>query len=81
MTSEDFPIVTSAIGKILEANNKNTATIILMGGEPLLVENKILVKTILDLFNDETFEVEVITNGTTIEEYQDIISKYSLSSV
>lgn len=57
-----------------EKNKK--VSISLYGGEPLLPNNKNIVESVLNFSNDRNIEVRIITNGTTIPYYIEMLKKY-----
>lgn len=58
-------------------NNMEKTSISLFGGEPLLKSNYEIIEKILKFANDLEIEVKIITNGTTIEFYRELLLKYS----
>lgn len=70
----------------LEKNNKNKyfnkdIVITLMGGEPLLIENRNIIKEFVDICVEDGYSFEIITNGITIKDYIDIINVPNLKGV
>lgn len=55
--------------------------ITLMGGEPLLIENRELIKKFVYKCRDSGYMYNIVTNGLTIKEYNEIINTPNLTSV
>jgi len=56
-------------------------SIALYGGEPLLPENREIVEYIMEKGTKRERRFAIITNGTTLDEYMDIIEKYPIERI
>ena len=68
----------------LEENHKKLLqmpTINLFGGEPLLNQNFHVVKRILEFASNNSIGVKIITNGTTIPFYAELLTQYKNSII
>jgi uncharacterized protein len=54
-----------------------TGQVVLSGGEPLLVENYSVVEKILHKLNRRGYDVTVATNGLSVHDFVDILTKYA----
>ncbi len=52
------------------------AQISIFGGEPLLLKNRPLIEDILEFGKERSLGVSIITNGTTIDKYIDLLKQY-----
>lgn len=81
MSVKKLDVILKYVDKeINESENKKmkkNVTISLYGGEPLLPSNEKIVKTTLEFARDKNIEVRIITNGTTINYYIEMLKKYS----
>lgn len=59
-----------------EVDKMDIMRINLFGGEPLLPSNKELIMKILDFGEKNNIKIGIITNGTTIDKYLEIIKRY-----
>lgn len=59
-----------------EALKSHEPVINLFGGEPLLVENEEIILKVLNFARSINIPVKIITNGTTIDHYYDILNEY-----
>lgn len=55
---------------------RREAELVLYGGEPLLLGNRPLVDEALKYASDNDFKVSIITNGTTLDSYLDLLRSY-----
>ena len=56
--------------------NKKKPVISLYGGEPLLISNYSIIENVLDFASLYKLEVRIVTNGTTISKFKDLLKKY-----
>ncbi|NYB72800.1 radical SAM protein [Sedimentibacter hydroxybenzoicus DSM 7310] len=74
-----------AVKRFIEYKAKNYDSsqirITLMGGEPLLIRNKQIIEDFLNWANILKYKVDIVTNGTTIHQYEDILKRYDISSL
>jgi uncharacterized protein len=76
MSSDDLGIIFQIIENII-SERKKSASITLMGGEPLLPTNFDIVDAVLKFASSNGLKVVVITNGGTLTEYILEFVKYS----
>lgn len=55
--------------------------ITLTGGEPLLKKNYKIIEKFLGICNENHYKLSIVTNGTTIEDYIDILIKYNVKDI
>ena len=76
---------TNMIAK-LEKNNKlsykkEDILITITGGEPLLLSNYVQIEKILKWTDDRGFKVSIVTNGTTLNYYEDLLKRYRINQL
>lgn len=80
-----FEYVKNKIKELENLNNikysNEDIVITLMGGEPLMLENKDVIKNFVENCMLNGYQFDIITNGITIKNYIDIISVPNLKSV
>jgi radical SAM additional 4Fe4S-binding domain len=69
--------VNSTQEKEEDCTSEKSPTIMIFGGEPLLNRNYPIVKRIIEFADLSNMKVSIISNGTYIERYKDLLSKYS----
>ena len=63
-------------GKEVKPEEMIKANISIFGGEPLLLKNRKIIEQILEFGKQKGIGVSIITNGTTIDKYIDLLKKY-----
>ncbi|RJQ33516.1 MAG: 4Fe-4S cluster-binding domain-containing protein [Actinobacteria bacterium] len=76
LKEKDFDKLIRAILSISKQNQQAKKAIILFGGEPLLPNCKQVVEKVLKLALKLNFPVGIITNGTTLDIYRELLLKY-----
>lgn len=81
LTEGQLNTILKYIGSCVENDenpvNSVRAVISLYGGEPLLPANRLIVEKTLKFAEEKNIEVRIITNGTTINLYSDLLKKYN----
>lgn len=85
MTDEQLDGIFKYILKIKEENkehlenatNENKLSIRIFGGEPLLPQNKEIIKKILSFAYENNIGLGIVTNGTIVKPYIDLLKKYN----
>lgn len=78
LTMEKLEVILSFIeNDLVKDESASSRTLIsLFGGEPLLPANKPIIKRTLEFAKEKGIEVRIVTNGTTIKRFIDILSEY-----
>ncbi|WP_317368726.1 radical SAM protein [uncultured Tyzzerella sp.] len=74
------------IAKIIEDKNNinydnKDILVDITGGEPLLLKNRDTIERILYNVHQNGYKINIITNGTTIDKYMDILKKYKINGI
>jgi uncharacterized protein len=82
LNTGSLPVLWKAMKYIAKKHiSKNAPRITLMGGEPLLRNNYKLISRILMQCSSEGWKVEIITNGTTLNQYAELLSRHNVKGV
>lgn len=82
LDAELFLLLWQAMDDIAESfTYEGVPKLAFLGGEPLLMSNYQLIKNILEGCFQRKWEVEVITNGTTLTKYAPLISRYKVKAI
>lgn len=73
--------IANEVERAEQQNMSTEVTISLYGGEPLLPQNKEIVKKTLEFAHKKNIEVRIITNGTTIDYYLQLLKKHSKTTI
>lgn len=80
-----FLTIHSIIKQLKQKNHCNynfeNIPLTLTGGEPLLEQNHSSIEKIFEICNKEGFPISIVTNGTTIESYFDILKKFPVHEI
>jgi len=82
MNFKTIDLLFVAIEKLLEEKKFKKVSLLLYGGEPLLLSNKSIILKLLDEAYKRGYSIDsVITNGTTLKYWTKILSKYKVKSI
>lgn len=77
MQPEQLEAVLNVISSVRKTSGvKEKGVIVLFGGEPLLPINKDSVVRTLNFAKEEKFSVRIVSNGTLIERFREVLSNY-----
>lgn len=85
----DIQKVFAGIDRLIKRNenifgvkySKEDILITITGGEPLLLEQKDMITSILERGKKEGYKLSIVTNGTTIDLYEHILEKYEIDNI
>lgn len=73
--------ICSFIDKKIDKNNSQYSRVALTGGEPLLIANRKYVKEILEYTKTRNLKLHIVTNGTTLLEYAEMLKDYEIDFI